>query len=436
MFEKNEIVGELLMKFNAPRGTNDILPPESSKWQYIEKVTHDLFNNYNYQEIRTPIFEYTELFQRGIGEVTDIVEKEMYTFEDKGGRSITLRPEGTASVIRSFLENKIYGQAQPSKYYYIGPMFRYERPQSGRFRQFHQLGVEAVASNDPALDAEIISLGIRLLEKLGLKDLDVHLNSVGCKSCRPKYVEKLKIYLNNHKDELCDNCKERIERNPLRVLDCKNESCQSVIKNAPKITEHLCKECEVHFSKVQNYLDILQIDYLVNPLLVRGLDYYTNTAFEIKDNALGAQDTVFGGGRYNGLAEEIGNRDIPGIGFALGIERLLLSLEAQDIEIPVKASVDLYITVIGDRAKKEAFKLLDILRKAGFKTEIDYLGRSVGSQMKSADRMNAQYTIILGENELKSSTATIRNMESGNEKEIKLNNLVEEMKMLVDREVK
>lgn len=422
------------MKFNAPRGTNDILPPETSKWQYIEKVTHNLFNNYNYEEIRTPIFEYTELFQRGIGEVTDIVEKEMYTFKDKSGRSLTLRPEGTASVMRSFLENKIYGQAQPTKFYYIGPMFRYERPQSGRFRQFHQLGVEAVASNDPALDAEIISLGMRLLEKLGLKDLDIHLNSVGCKSCRPKYVGKLKKYLNNNKDKLCNNCKDRIEKNPLRVLDCKNESCQDVIKNAPKIIEHLCEDCESHFSEVQNYLDILQIDYLVNPLLVRGLDYYTNTAFEIKDNSLGAQDTVFGGGRYNGLAEEIANRDIPGIGFALGIERLLLSLEAQGIEVPSKSSIDLYITVIGDRAKKEAFKLLDILRNNGLKTEIDYLERSVGSQMKSADRMNAEYTIILGENELESNTATIRNMLNGNEKEIKLNNLIEEMKKLVDGE--
>jgi len=423
------------MKFNAPRGTNDILPPDSYKWQYIEKVTHELFSNYNYEEIRTPIFEYTELFQRGIGEVTDIVEKEMYTFEDKGGRSITLRPEGTASVIRSFLENKIYGQAQPTKYYYIGPMFRYERPQSGRFRQFHQLGVEAVASNDPALDAEIISLGMRLLQKLGLSDLDIHLNSVGCRSCRPKYVDKLKAYLNEHKEELCDNCRDRIDRNPLRVLDCKNEGCQRVIKDAPKITEHLCEECETHFSDVQEYLDILDIEYKVNPLLVRGLDYYTNTAFEIKDNALGAQDTVFGGGRYNGLAEEIGNRDIPGIGFALGIERLLLSLEAQDIELPVKTSLDLYITVIGEKAKKEAFRQLDKLRNAGLKTEIDYLDRSVGSQMKSADRMNASYTIILGENELENNSATIRNMKTGNEKEIQLDNLLEEMKQLVDKEV-
>jgi len=423
------------MKFNAPRGTNDILPPESTKWQYIEKITHNLFTNYNYQEIRTPIFEYTELFQRGIGEVTDIVEKEMYTFEDKGGRSITLRPEGTASVIRSFLENKIYGQAQPTKYYYIGPMFRYERPQSGRFRQFHQLGVEAVASNDPALDAEIISLGIRLLEKLGLEDLDVHLNSVGCKSCRPKYVEKLKKYLNENRDDLCDNCKDRIEKNPLRVLDCKNEGCKMVIEDAPKITEHLCEDCRIHFDEVQNYLDLINIDYTVNPLLVRGLDYYTNTAFEIKDNSLGAQDTVFGGGRYNGLAEEIGNRDIPGIGFALGIERLLLSLEEQGIELPVEDSLDLYITVIGDKAKAEAFKLLDMLRNEGLKTEIDYLERSVGSQMKSADRMNAEYTIIIGEDELNKNSATIRNMKSGNEKEVKLDDLTSEMKQLVDKEV-
>ena len=422
------------MKIQAPRGTNDILPQDAAVWQHLESKARDIFSAYNYQEIRTPIFENTDLFQRGIGEATDIVEKEMYTFEDKGGRSITLRPEGTASVIRSFLENKIYGQAQPTKYYYIGPMFRYERPQSGRFRQFHQLGVEAIASNDPALDAEIISLGMRLLQSFGLDELELHLNSVGCSKCRPDYVKKLKGYLNEHKEELCDNCQERIDRNPLRVLDCKNKSCQKVISDAPKITENLCDDCEEHFSEVQDYLDILSLDYIINPLLVRGLDYYTNTAFEIKDNALGAQNTVFGGGRYNGLAEEIGNKDLPGIGFALGIERLLLSLEAKDIELPVDSGVDLYITVIGDKAKKESFKLLDKLRNSGFKTEIDYLGRSVGSQMKSADRMNAEYTIIIGENELDNNSATIRNMKSGDEKEIQLSNLLEEMKKLVDKE--
>lgn len=422
------------MKFNAPRGTNDILPPDSLKWQYIEQKTHQLFSNYNYQEIRTPIFEYTELFQRGIGEVTDIVEKEMYTFTDKGDRSITLRPEGTASVMRSFMENKIYGQAQPTKFYYLGPMFRYERPQSGRFRQFHQLGVEALGSNDPALDAEIISLGLRLLQDFGLNDLTLHLNSVGCSECRPAYVEKLKNYLLAHRAELCENCQQRIERNPLRVLDCKNEACQEVIAGAPKITENLCSDCDDHFSDVKEYLELVEIDYFVNPLLVRGLDYYTNTAFEIKDNALGAQDTVFGGGRYNGLAEEIGGRSLPGIGFALGIERLLLSLEAKDIELPIPAGVDLYITVIGEKAKRKAFKLLDQLRNNGFRTEIDYLGRSVGSQMKSADRMQAEFTIILGEDELNKDSATIRNMKTGTEIEIKLSNLLTEMKQLVDKE--
>lgn len=422
------------MKFNAPRGTNDILPPDTLKWQYIEKKTHEIFANYNYQEIRTPIFEYTELFQRGIGEVTDIVEKEMYTFEDKSGRSITLRPEGTASVMRSFLENKIYGQAQPTKYYYIGPMFRYERPQSGRFRQFHQLGIEALGSNDPALDVEVISVGMRLLQKFGLNEFELHLNSVGCRECRPNYVEKLKSYLNKYQDDLCVSCKDRINRNPLRVLDCKNESCTAVIKDAPKITDNLCDSCDEHFNQVQEYLDILDMDYILNPLLVRGLDYYTNTAFEIKDNALGAQNTVFGGGRYNGLAEEIGKRDLPGIGFALGIERLLLSLEAKDIQLPVESGVDLYITVIGDKAKKESFKLLDQLRSKGFRTEIDYLDRSVGSQMKSADRMNAEYTIIIGEDELSNNSATIRNMKSGEEKQIQLSNLIEEMKKLVVRE--
>ena len=419
------------MSINAPRGTNDILPPVSSKWQYIINKAQDLMKRYNYKEIKTPIFEYTSLFQRGIGETTDIVEKEMYTFEDKGGRSITLRPEGTASVMRAFMEHKIYGRAQPKKYFYFGPMFRYERPQSGRYRQFYQFGVEALGSNDPALDAEIISMGLNLMEELGLNDLDVIINSIGCGECRADYLDILKKYLNKHKEELCDDCKKRLDRNPLRVLDCKNDSCSKVVKDAPKITNYLCSDCKSHFNEVQKYLNNLDIDYNIDPKLVRGLDYYTNTAFEIKYKGLGAQDTVFAGGRYNGLAEEIGGRELPGIGFAIGLERLLLTLEKEDVELPVNKGIDLYITTIGDQAKEKGFEFLSALRKSGLKAEIDYLGRSVGSQMKAADRMNANYTIIIGGDELKSGQATVRNMKTGEEIDVELDKLVNEMNELV-----
>ena len=419
------------MTINAPRGTNDILPPVSLKWEYVLDKARDIMKNYNYSEIKTPHFEYTELFQRGIGEVTDIVEKEMYTFEDKGGRSLTLRPEGTASVMRAFMEHKIYGKAQPTKYFYFGPMFRYERPQAGRYRQHHQLGAEVLGSNDPAVDAELISLGLKLLSELQLTNVEVYLNSIGCMECREDYLDKLKDYLVKHQDDLCEDCQDRMNRNPLRVLDCKNESCSSIITDAPKIIDYLCDDCQEHFKNVKDYLDILDIDYIVDPTLVRGLDYYTNTAFEIKYSGLGAQDTVFGGGRYNGLAEEIGGRSVPGIGFAIGIERLLLTLEEEGIELPIDKSIDLYITTIGEEAKKKSFELLDKLRDTELKAEIDYLDRSVGSQMKAADRMNADYTIIIGGNELNSGQATVRNMESGDETEINLDNLIKEMQELV-----
>jgi len=421
----------IVMKINAPRGTNDILPPASLKWQYLEQEARLLLDLYNYGEIRLPAFEYTELFQRGIGEATDIVEKEMYTFEDKSGRSLTLRPEGTASVVRSFLEHKLYGQAQPTKLYYMGPMFRYERPQSGRYRQFYQLGVEVFGSNDPAVDAEVIALGMNYLERLGLKELDVNINSIGCPDCRGKYVAELKKYLLAHKSELCPDCKRRLEKNTLRILDCKNRECSEIINEAPEITDYLCDDCDDHFKKVKKYLTTLAIDFIVDTRLVRGLDYYTNTAFEIKYRGLGAQDTIFGGGRYNGLAEEIGNRSVPGIGFAMGLERLLITLDKQKITLPIDRNIDLYITTIGENAKQKAFKYVNLLRKNGLKTEMDYLGRSVKGQMKASDRMNSRFTIILGDDELNSGKATIRNMETGEESEVELNKLVKKMQSLV-----
>ncbi len=419
------------MKINAPRGTNDILPPESLKWQYIEEKAREILEYYNYDEIRVPVFEYTELFQRGIGEATDIVEKEMYTFEDKSGRNLTLRPEGTASVVRSFLEHKIYGEAQPTKLYYMGPMFRYERPQSGRYRQFHQIGVEVFGSDDPAVDAEVIALGMNFLENLGLDDLEVSINSIGCPKCRGNYVKELKKYLFKYKEGLCPDCKRRLEKNTLRILDCKNTECKRIIKDAPRIIDHLCENCARHFEQVKDYLQILEIDYEIDYNLVRGLDYYTNTAFEIKYSGLGAQDTIFGGGRYNKLAEEIGGRNIPGIGFALGMERLILTLEKQGIKLPVNRNIDLYITTIGKKAKREAFKYINELRKIGLKTEMDFLDRSVKGQMKASDRMNATYTIILGDDELHKGKATIRNMKTGDEVEIKLDKLTEKMQSLL-----
>ncbi|MFO7819422.1 MAG: histidine--tRNA ligase [Halanaerobacter sp.] len=420
------------MKIQAPRGTNDILPQDTAKWQYLEVMMKEIFTTYNYQEIRTPIFEKTELFQRGIGEATDIVEKEMYTFEDKGGRSITLRPEGTASIVRSFLENKIYGHAQPTKYYYAGPMFRYERPQSGRYRQFHQIGVEVFGTDSPAVDAEVISLGMHFISELGLDDLEVQLNSVGCPKCRPNYKEKLLDYFEPYLDELCSDCQERYETNPLRILDCKVDRDKDFMAEAPKLHEELCTECEDHFAKVKEYLDLLEINYQLDHTLVRGLDYYTKTAFEVVCNELGAQDTVFGGGRYDELAQEVGERDVPGIGFAMGVERILLALEEQGIELPIDREIDLFITTIGEEAQKTAFRYLNQLRKAGIKVEMDYLGRSVKGQMKCADRNNAQYSIILGGNELEKGVATVREMKTGEQEEIELDNLVIEMDKRVE----
>ena len=411
---------------NAPRGTNDILPPLSLKWQYIEEVARELMVSYNYQEIRTPIFEYTELFQRSIGETTDVVEKEMYTFTDKSGRSITLRPEGTAGIVRSYLENKLYGQAQPVKLYYIGPMFRYERPQAGRFRQFHQFGVEVFGSNDPALDAEVIILGVDYLKKLGLEKLDVYINSIGCPACRGEYFKELKAYLNQYREELCQDCQSRIDRNPMRVLDCKEKGCKEISLDAPSILDYLCPDCREHFDQVQEYLSFLNIDYTIDARMVRGLDYYTNTVFEIKYRGLGAQDTVLAGGRYNGLTEEIGGRSIPGIGFAAGMERLLLTLEKEQVKLPESPELDLFIVTIGDQARKEALKYLYLLRHKGYKAEIDYLARNMKSQLKTADRLQAKYAIILGEDELAQGKAIVRDMETGDQQEMVLENILQE----------
>jgi len=415
-----------MKKIQIPRGTQDILPGAVELWQYVESKVRELCRRYNYQEIRTPLFEHTELFQRGVGETTDIVEKEMYSVSNpRSSDELTLRPEGTAGVVRSYVENKMYGSPnQPTKLYYLGPMFRHERPQAGRYRQFVQFGVEAIGSSDPAIDAEVIGLAIRFYQELGLKGLSVELNSVGTWEDRARHREVLLAFLNGVRSQLCPDCQSRIDRNPLRVLDCKNETCKRLTKDAPSILEYLSEESAAHFEAVQGYLDALQIPYQVNPRLVRGLDYYTLTAFEIKMAEIGAVETLCGGGRYNGLVAELGGEDMPGIGFALSIERLLLALEKQGIQLPQNSGIDCYVVVQTPEANRTAFMLADQLRRAGISAELDYLDRKMKAQLKQADRLGARFTAILGEAELANGTVMLKEMQTGEQQEVKQGELV------------
>jgi len=416
------------MLTSAPRGTNDFLPGEVEKWQYLEGVIREICREYGYGEIRTPIFEHTELFHRGVGDTTDIVEKEMYTFLDRGERSITLRPEGTASTVRAFIEHKLYAQAQPTKLFYIGPMFRYDRPQAGRYRQFHQFGVEVFGSNDPAVDAEVIAMAMDFYHRLGLKDLEVHINSVGCPKCRLEHRKTLQEHLRPRLAELCNLCRSRFERNPMRILDCKSPKCQELTVEAPTTTRCLCPECREHFEAVKKYLNLVGVNFTVNERLVRGLDYYTNTAFEIVARDIGAQSSIGGGGRYNGLIEQCGGQPTPGIGWAMGLERILLTMEKQGCKFPEQASFDVFVATIGEAAAAGAFQLLDKLRKAGLAAEKDYLGRSLKAQMKYADKFKARYTVILGEDELNRGVAMVRNMTTGSQEEVALDKVVEYLK--------
>jgi len=411
-----------------PRGTNDILPGEVEKWIYIEGLIREVCQQYGYKEIRTPIFEHTELFIRGVGDTTDIVEKEMYTFTDRGNRSLTLRPENTAAVVRSYLENKLHTQPIPLKLYYAGPMFRYDRPQAGRYRQFHQFGIESIGGLDPMIDGEIIALVVDFFQRLGLQDLEVHLNSVGCPECRPAYREKLVEHLQTSVGNLCPDCQSRLDRNPLRILDCKVEKCQQQVREAPSVLEHLCQECDQHLVGVKAYLDALNIQYVLDPNLVRGLDYYTKTAFEIIYQGLGAQSTVCGGGRYDGLIQECGGSPTPAVGCALGLERLILTLEKKGIELPIAKGADVFLAPLGEKARLEAFKWMAKLRKAGLKTEIDYLARGLKAQMKQADRVGAKLAVILGEDELAKGVAVVRSMGESQQEEINLEALVDTLK--------
>lgn len=415
------------MSFKVPRGTQDILPEQTPKWQKVESILRDLSRVYRYKEIRTPMFEQTELFQRGVGDTTDIVQKEMYTFEDRGGRSLTLRPEGTASAVRSYVEHKMFGiPDQPVKLSYIGPMFRYERQQAGRYRQFVQYGVEAIGSADPAIDAEVISLAMDVYHSVGLKDLQLHINSLGDKETRDAHRTALINHFKPSIGEFCSDCQNRLEKNPLRILDCKVDHEHPLMESAPKLTDYLTEFSSAYFDKVKEYLDVLGIEYVVDPNLVRGLDYYNHTAFEIMSTAsgFGAITTLCGGGRYNGLVQDIGGPDVPGIGFALSIERLLLALEAEGIELEVEDSLDIYVVAIGDEAKLKSVELLSSFRAKGISAEMDYVDRKMKAQMKSADRLGAKYVIVIGESELEEAAVNIKHMQTGNQEKVQFVDLV------------
>lgn len=416
------------MLTNAPKGTKDIMMDQVYKWHYVEKKWKEICARYGFKEIRTPIFEHTELFQRGVGDTTDIVQKEMYTFEDHGGRSITLKPEGTSPAVRAFIEHKQYAEVQPIKLYYDIPCFRYEKPQSGRLRQFHQFGVETFGTTNMVADAEIIAIGYDFLTSMGVTDLTLEINSVGCPECRAKHRKALKDFLAPKYDQLCDTCKSRYEKNPMRILDCKSPIDQELVQGAPMMVDFLCDDCKNAFEDLQKNLDALEIPYVINPKIVRGLDYYTKTAFEFVTNSLGAQGTVCGGGRYDNLVEEVGGPPIPGVGFGLGKERLLMLMEANGVEIPKPSDCDVFIATMGEAAKLYGQKLLFNLRRNGIKCQIDDLQRNFKGQFKYADRLGAKYAVVIGDNELETGVATLKDMEKGEQPEVKFDDLIDELK--------
>ena len=407
---------------NIPKGTKDVLPFESYKWHYVERIARETADLYCLNEIRTPTFEHTELFLRGVGDTTDIVNKEMYTFLDKGERSITLKPEGTAGVARSFIENGLFNNAMPLKMYYITPVFRYENPQKGRLREHHQFGVEVYGGAGADTDAEVIKLAYTVLKKCGLS-VKLYINSMGCPECRKKYNEALKGYFADKLDKLCPTCRERYYKNPLRILDCKEEGCKALCKDAPKIVDYLCDDCSSHFKKLQELLTDCGVAYEINPFIVRGLDYYTKTVFEFVTTALGSQGTVCGGGRYDNLISELGGTPTCGVGFGMGIERLLMLMEAENVVIPMHENVKLYIASMGDEAYKKAFEIASELRDKGVKAEIDHAGRGIKAQFKYADKIRAENVVTLGDNELTTGVAQIKNMADGKLTEIKISDI-------------
>jgi histidyl-tRNA synthetase len=415
------------MLYQAPRGTSDILPQEQAYWRYLEQMVARTARLYGYQRLDAPVFEDSRLFARSVGEDTDIVTKEMYTFEDRGGNSITLRPEGTAPVCRAYLEHGLKNLPQPVKLYYIASIFRYERPQAGRYRQHYQFGYEAIGDDDPALDGEVIDMAWRFLASIKLRRLSLQLNSIGCKKCRPGYVAALKSYYKSHTQELCPDCKSRLARNPLRLLDCKNEACLKIAASAPKSASHLCPECVEHFQQLKRYLELLRLPFVVNSQLVRGLDYYTRTVFEIQPEGGGAQSTLAGGGRYDDLIEELGGKPTPALGFAAGIERIILNLKKQKVEAPPLPKPQVFIAYIGEAAKTEAVKLAAKLRRGDIGVIAALGDKSLKAQLRQANNLGVSYAVIIGEEELKSGTVIVRDMTSAEQKTIPLGKLQKEL---------
>ena len=402
------------------KGTEDVLPKQSYRWQFIEQIMREESKSYGFKEIRTPVFEHTELFARGVGQTTDVVQKEMYTFDTKGGESVTLRPEGTAGAARAVLEHSLDNEGLPIKASYFVSCYRYEKPQAGRLREFHQFGLEVYGTQSPVADAELICAAQSILDRLGLEQVRLELNSIGCPECRAKYNRALRDYFGAYRDRLCETCLSRLEKNPMRLLDCKSPEDKKIAENAPKIIDYLCEDCENHFSEVKKYLDAVGIKYTVNPTIVRGLDYYTKTVFEFVTDLIGAQGTVCGGGRYDGLMDELGGKHIPSLGFAMGLERLLMVMDSQSVEIPDNDVCSLYIATMGDAAKVKAFSLLRQVRECGLIAETDVVGRGLRAQMKYADKIGARFSVVLGDNEIEQNRAKVKNMETGEQIELDL----------------
>lgn len=413
------------------KGTEDVLPKDSYRWQFVEDVMRKESAAYGFKEIRTPVFEHTELFARGVGQTTDVVQKEMYTFDTKGGESVTLRPEGTAGAARAILEHGLVNDSLPIKASYFVSCYRYEKPQAGRLREFHQFGLECYGTQSPVADAELICAAQSIFDRLGIKQLRLEINSIGCPTCRAEYHKALKEYFYGYKDELCDTCNSRLEKNPMRILDCKSPVCSKIAQGAPKITDYLCDECREHFASVQKYLDAAGVEYTVNPTIVRGLDYYTKTVFEFVTDFIGAQGTVCGGGRYDGLIEELGGKHLPSLGFAMGIERLLMLMDKQGIEIPKPSTCDLYIAVMGESASLKSFEIIKAVRSCGLIAETDVVGRGLRAQMKYADKIGAKFSMVLGDNEIEQGKAVIKNMSSGEQTEIVLDDTFAEKFMVL-----
>lgn len=413
------------------KGTEDVLPKDSYRWQFVEEVMRKESAAYGFKEIRTPVFEHTELFARGVGQTTDVVQKEMYTFDTKGGESVTLRPEGTAGAARAVLEHGLVNDSLPIKASYFVSCYRYEKPQAGRLREFHQFGLEVYGTQSPVADAELICAAQSIFDRLNIEQIHLEINSIGCPECRAEYHKALKAYFESYKDELCETCLSRLDKNPMRILDCKSPVCSKIAEGAPKITDYLCDECKEHFAAVQKYLDAAGVEYKVNPTIVRGLDYYTKTVFEFVTDFIGAQGTVCGGGRYDGLIEELGGKHLPSLGFAMGIERLLMLMDKQGIEIPKPSGCDLYVAVMGENAALKSFEIVKSVRDCGLAAETDVVGRGLRAQMKYADKIGAKFSLVLGDNEIEQGVAVVKNMTTGEQTNIALDETFAEKFMLL-----